>query len=166
VKRQWKALHRDKENAWTRKWAVKNPRYHSDYVKTNPLVIKSIHSRYHNKKKTEAGYCLHNRISKGVGRSLKGNKQGRNWELLLGYTCVQLKRHIENLFLPGMSWENMGKWHIDHKIPVSAFNFSAASDIDFKKCWDIKNLQPLWSIDNLKKNDKLSKPHQPSLALG
>ena len=30
-----------------------------------------------------------------------------------------LKKHIENLFCDGMSWDNKSDWHIDHKIPLS-----------------------------------------------
>jgi hypothetical protein len=65
-----------------------------------------------------------------------------------------------------MTWENYGDWHIDHKIPVSAFNFSKASDIDFKRCWKLSNLQPLWAAQNVSKGNKLERPFQPSLAFG
>ena len=36
---------------------------------------------------------------------------------------------------------------------------------DFKKCWSLKNLRPLWSLENMSKNDKLYKPFQPSLQI-
>jgi 5-methylcytosine-specific restriction endonuclease McrA len=66
-----------------------------------------------------------------------------------------------------MTWGNYGRhgWHIDHRIPISAFNFKAPTDIDFKKCWALSNLQPLWSHENQKKYNKLLKPFQPSLNL-
>jgi hypothetical protein len=62
------------------------------------------------------------------------------------------------------SWSRAG-WHINHVIPISAFNFSSPEDIDFKKCWALKNLRPLWAKDNFSKNARLDKPFQPSLAL-
>jgi hypothetical protein len=74
-------------------------------------------------------------------------------------------RHLEKQFLPGMSWENMGEWHIDHKIPIAAFNFEKPEDIDFKRCWALKNLQPLWKSENCIKGAKIDKPFQPSLNL-
>ena len=40
---------------------------------------------------------------------------------MLGYSSNDLKIHMELLFSDGMSWENWGEWHIDHKIPVSKF---------------------------------------------
>ena len=51
-------------------------------------------------------------------------------------------------------------------IPKSAFNFETAEDADFKKCWALENLQPLWAKDNLRKSNKIHKPFQPSLAIG
>jgi hypothetical protein len=83
--------------------------------------------------------------------------------LLVGYSLDRLRRHLERKFLPGMSWANMGSWHVDHIIPVSVFNFKTAEDVDFKKCWALKNLQPLWAADNMAKKNKLDKPFQPSL---
>jgi hypothetical protein len=64
-----------------------------------------------------------------------------------------------------MTWENYGEWHVDHIVPVSAHNFETTEDIDFKKCWDLSNLQPLWATDNMRKNAKLLKPFQPSFAM-
>ncbi len=81
---------------------------------------------------------LHQRTTTAIYHALRGNKQGRKWETLVGYTLVRLYKHLEKLFLPGMSWENMGEWHIDHQIPVSAFNFERPDDAGFKKCWALK----------------------------
>jgi hypothetical protein len=112
-----------------------------------------------------ASGTLNCRISAGIRQSLKGSKNGQKWESLVGYTLNDLKKHIESKFKSGMSWNNMGQWHIDHIIPKSAFNYSDSSHIDFKKCWSLKNLQPMWAKDNLKKHNKLEKHFQPSLAI-
>ncbi|GAH87691.1 unnamed protein product, partial [marine sediment metagenome] len=77
----------------------------------------------------------------------------------------QLVRHLKKQFQPGMTWENYGEWHMDHKVPVSAFNFSSSDHIDFKRCWALKNLQPMWATENHIKKNKLAKPFQPSLLL-
>lgn len=71
-----------------------------------------------------------------------------------GYTCEELIEHLEKQFQPGMSWQNYGSaWQIDHIVPVSSpqFDFSCASDPDFAKCWDLRNLRPLSRRDNTSK---------------
>jgi len=88
-------------------------------------------------------------VSSGMHRSLKEGKGGRHWECLVGYTKHQLKKHLESLFQKGMAWDNCGLWHLDHIIPIMAFNFTKAIHPDFRKCWDLSNLQPLWKHDNL-----------------
>ena len=53
-----------------------------------------------------------------------------------------------------MGWENYGKWHIDHKRPMCSFNITSYDCEDFKSCWALNNLRPLWAIDNQVKNGK------------
>ena len=86
---------------------------------------------------------------------------------MLGFTLEQLKTHLESRFTRGMTWGKFikGQIHIDHKIPIAVFNFTSSDHIDFKKCWNLNNLQPLWAKDNYIKKDKLEKPFQPSLRL-
>jgi hypothetical protein len=66
---------------------------------------------------------------------------------LLGYSALQLKEHIENQFLDGMSWENYGEWHIDHIKMVS--NFDPDTPVDIINA--LSNLRPLWAADNCSK---------------
>ena len=66
---------------------------------------------------------------------------------LLGCDWEVCKKHIENQFTDGMSWENQGEWHIDHIIPLA----SAKKPSDLKFLCHYTNLQPLWAKDNLSK---------------
>jgi hypothetical protein len=108
---------------------------------------------------------LHKNMSRSIRWHLK--KNNHHTFSLLGYSATDLKKHLEEQFLPGMSWDNYGihGWHIDHKIPISAFNFNEINNIDFKKCWALSNLQPLWADENHKKYNKLAALFQPSLAI-
>ena len=117
------------------------------------------------KRETDSKFKLNGNISSGISGSLEGNKNGRHWEDLVGYTLNDLKNHLEKLFQSGMTWKNYGEWHIDHKIPKAAFNFTRPEHVDFKKCWALKNLQPLWAKENMLKGAKLDKPFQPSLKI-
>ncbi len=55
-----------------------------------------------------------------------------------------------------MSWENYGKWHVDHILPCASFDLGKPEE-QFK-CFNYKNLQPLWATDNLKKQAKILNP--------
>ncbi|QKC99192.1 HNH endonuclease [Mesorhizobium sp. NZP2298] len=105
------------------------------------------------------------RIFQTIKRGSKGSG-GHTFDIL-GYTSEDLRVHIERQFEPWMTWENYrhDTWHIDHIIPLSAFNYETPYDIDFKKAWALSNLRPLAANDNMKKGDRLLSPFQPSLAL-
>lgn len=110
---------------------------------------------------------LNNTISTLIRRSLKANKNGKHWESLVGYTTEVLKIHLEKQFDKNMSWENQGSyWHIDHIIPISKHHFTSSDDLDFKRCWALKNLRPLEARANLRKHNKLISPFQPSISFG
>jgi len=154
---KWSKAHRAESREFTKKWRAKN-------IEKKRLLDKI----YSAKKYSTVKGKLSNHISNGLYKSLrKGVKRGRHWESLIGYTVDQLKVHLEKLFKKGMSWDNYGRygWHIDHKIPIDAFNFQSPEDIDFKKCWTLSNLQPMWWIENLQKSNKLERPFQPSLIM-
>lgn len=78
-------------------------------------------------------------------------KSGSTMELV-GASKQELLEHIESQFKPGMSWENMGLWHVDHKKPCALFDLS--DPIQQKECFHFTNLQPLWAADNLAKATK------------
>lgn len=69
---------------------------------------------------------------------------------MLGYSYHQFKQRIEMNFKDGMTWDNHGLWHIDHKKPISKFKRGTPSRIVNM----LSNLQPLWAFDNLSKGNK------------
>jgi hypothetical protein len=144
---------------------VNNP----DKIKEYREREKSVRNeRLRTRRRVDPLFALRTRISCLMRDSLNGRiKNGRKWQDLVGYSVDELRCHLEKQFNNGMTWELLlaGEIHIDHKIPVSAFNFSKPEDIDFKKCWALSNLQPLWKTDNIIKKDKLYKPFQPSLII-
>jgi hypothetical protein len=93
-------------------------------------------------------------MSSLIRGSLKENKNRQKWETLVSYTVQELKMHLEDLFENGMSWDNYGEWHIDHIVPQSWFKYNNANDKDFKKCWALENLQPLWEKANCSKGNR------------
>lgn len=75
---------------------------------------------------------------------------GSFWDSV-GYTSAQLAAHIEKQFLPGMTWDNRREWHVDHILPIRSFTYDSFQCPDFKACWALANLRPIWALDNLKK---------------
>jgi len=153
---KWRMENRAKSREIDRKWREKN--IEKVRMSRNKCIAK--------KRATLAG-TLNHRISVGMQQSLKGNKKGRSWESLVGFSLEELKKHLEKQFKKGMSWELVmtGQIHIDHKIPIAAFNYDSPEDIDFKRCWALKNLQPLFALENKTKKDSLYRPFQPALLL-
>lgn len=97
---------------------------------------------------------LSTRMATLMRHGLKSGKAGRSWRELVPYSPEELRTHLERQFLPSMGWHNMGKWHVDHILPVSSFSFETPEDEDFKACWALTNLRPLWALDNIKKKNK------------
>jgi hypothetical protein len=120
------------------------------YRKTDKFV-KSVRKLY---KKNR----LSNIVSTRMRQSLKGCKYNRHWEDLVGYNLKELKIHLESQFKDGMTWDNHSRngWHIDHIKPIDSFNITSYDCEDFKKCWSLDNLQPLWAIENIRKGNKIN----------
>jgi len=139
--RQYHKKHSENINQRHRKWYRENTEHVYQYAK-----------EYNEK---NIPYRLSRNIRAAIWHSLKGNKNGHCWEKLVGYTRKDLIFHLEKQFRSGMSWLNYGEWHIDHIRPKSFFRFETYNDPEFKKCWSLENLQPLWAFENLSKNNKL-----------
>ena len=148
-----------------KKCEIKIVGHHQKKNRSNLRVyMQSYRKKYYSlpeNKKKRTGYQkkrgkLTNNMTQGIRRSLKGDKNGLHWENVVGYNLHDLKAHLELLFKPGMNWNNYGKngWEIDHVRPVSAFNIVSHDCQDFKECWSLSNLQPLWAVDNQRKGKK------------
>ena len=96
------------------------------------------------------------RIAARLGAMLSG-KGGRRSEELLGFTMQELRAHIERQFTNGMGWEafQRGEIEIDHIMPVASFRITGYSDPDFRACWGLANLRPMWSSANRSKGAKV-----------
>lgn len=154
----------------------RNKAYNKTHPECNLKSVRKYRKNHHdrvlaytkarnNQLRNTAKGKLDDNFRRRINSSLRGSKARRSWESLVGYNIDQLKQHLENNFQPGMTWENYGEWHVDHIIPISVFCYESPDHIDFKKCWSLKNLRPLWASDNRRKLNKLNKPFQPSLPI-
>ena len=100
---------------------------------------------------------LHCNMTRCIYESLKAKgivKRRRKWIEIVGYDLSQLKKYLESKFKEGMTWENYGKWHVDHILPRSKFNITSMDCKEIRECWELSNLQPLWEEENLRKGIK------------
>lgn len=117
-----------------RKYYEENIEYYRNLEKTEKR--KKYRYNYNKKSYTLKWRLFLNNTLKRLGK----NKEGKTIDLL-GYSALELKKHLEGLFTEGMSWENYGEWHIDHIKPVSSFNkYTPVKIVNA-----LSNLQPLWS---------------------
>jgi hypothetical protein len=145
--KEWSKQNRDKLNEYHKEWREKNIDKHREnkrnYEKT--------------KKDTNPIYKLISNFRTAIYIVLKENKLDKytNYFNMVGYSAEQLKEHLEKQFKDGMNWENYGEWHVDHIKPISSFIFETCDDEQFKVCWSLENLQPMWGIENIKKGNKI-----------
>jgi len=144
---------REKINISKRKWYKNN--------------ADKIGDRNKNRYRTDSKYNLNMRMSGAIRASLRRNKSGYHWELLVGYSVNSLIKRLKKTIPVGYSWQDClnGSLHIDHIIPIDAFNFIKPENPDFKKCWALNNLQLLPAKENIIKHNKLTEPFQPTLKL-
>lgn len=153
--RMWKQNNPEKVKETNKKWKDKNPNWKKNWYKKNPIKAKKIFAKQHQKIMNNPKLRLSKAMRCLVYKALGKNKNGYKWESLVNYTLEDLRDHLEKQFKPGMSWSNYGKWHIDHIKPVSSFNFKTYNDREFKQCWALCNLQPLWAEENIRKSNKV-----------
>ena len=126
------------------------------YQKNNrkKLNKKSI-ERYHSDSMHKMKVLIRNRT--GNAFKLKGWSKDSSTYEMLGCDWETAFNHIQSQFKDGMSWDNQGKagWEIDHIIPLAI----AQTEEELKKLSHYTNLQPLPSLDNNSKNDKVLKEH-------
>lgn len=105
-------------------------------------------------RQTSPAYRISDTLKVQIRQSLRGTKNGRSWEAIVGYTLAELMAHLAAQFQPGMCFENHGEWHIDHIRPLCSFQFQTPDDPQFREAWALTNLQPLWAVDNLRKGGR------------
>ena len=150
-----------KRSGYHKDWSVDNRdnlrKYHGTWREENKEHVNKYKRDYERTRRAEnPKYRLGIRTRTAVWQLLKerGVKKTNKTFALLGYTIEELMTHLEKQFTEGMTWDNYGEWHVDHIRPMTSFNFTSSDDPEFKECWDLSNLQPLWWNDNLSKGPR------------
>lgn len=152
----WRDANKDKVRAYNQ--AYRNAGYRStDHVnrwrKSNiDRVRREDARRARERRATDPAFRLLGRVRARLRSMI--DKKGKRTDQVLGFTSDDLRAHLERQFTKGMGWHNMGEWHIDHIVPVASFTITSADDADFKACWALTNLRPMWADENRSKGDR------------
>ena len=121
------------------------------YQKNKDKFNQYKRAEYKRRSKEDPSYIAVRFMRKCIYRVLS-SKTKECASVKYGYERSDLVLHIEKQFTKGMSWENYGKWHIDHITPVSQFIREGVFDPLKINC--LSNLRPVWASVNLKKGDR------------
>jgi hypothetical protein len=157
VRKKWRADNKEKEIEYNKEryYNVDKERL-SKYYADNKEEINTKRFEYRKTdeyKKWIKEYKIKNAYKnryrdslKSVIRRLNRNKNDYT-SILLGYSDIEFKNHIENQFTENMSWENRESFDIDHIIPISAF----IKDVPLYIVCALENLKPMKPDENNKK---------------
>lgn len=160
-RKEYYQKNKDKELKNNHKWKRNNPEYHKEWYQENKEKEIKRSMEYHNNKyKNDVRAKLNFMIGNKIYVALRGNKKGRHWESLVGYTLKDLIKRLEITMPEGYSWQDYlnGKLHIDHIIPIRAFEFENSENKEFKQCWSLYNLRLLPAKKNLMKSNTITNP--------
>lgn len=171
IKANWKAKQPKKEpkqrkintGNFKKGHAPKNKLSQEDKIKSlerHRLISKQwqienkdrINTQRKERRNKDIDFKIKSNLRKRLSFLLRYNLKNKSKQTLhlLGCDFSLFMEHLASKFTEGMSFENYGSWHIDHIVPC--YNFDMTKPEDQEKCFHYTNLQPLWAIDNLKKN--------------
>ncbi len=124
------------------------------YRKKNWKIILAKKNEYTKKQRQiNFNFKLKSNCRTRLYQALKGKVKSARTMELIGCSIEELWNHLESKFKPFMRKENYGKlWQVDHIIPCASFDLSDPEQQ--KKCFHYTNLQPLWTLDNMRKGNK------------
>jgi hypothetical protein len=127
----YRGKNRTKILAKKAEWRSHNLNYDNDRCKVDPI------------------FKLKKRLRTRLNHALFNNWKTGSAVNDLGCSIEELKQYLESQFTFGMSWDNYGKWHIDHIKPLAMFDLSKRDE--FLIACNYKNLKPLWAVENWSK---------------
>jgi len=137
-----------------KEYRLKNEEHKKEYNKeynSRPETQEYRRNRKRNQYQTDINFRILTLCRGRLLEALKGFDKSASTMELIGCTPDELRRHIESLFEPWMTWENqgLGGWDIDHIKACANFDFTHPEQQ--RACFNWSNLQPMEHIANIKK---------------
>ena len=148
-------VNKEKKKKWNKEYKAANKEKIKKYKKeynANPANKEKNNKRQRNRYKNDPEYRLRMLLRARFRKALKSKNIKKKSHVLELTSCSIgfLKNYLSKKFKKGMSWENRGVWHIDHRKPCASFDLS--NEEDQRKCFHYTNLQPLWGKENMEKS--------------
>ena len=123
--------------------------YTLNYIKKNKKIINIKRRIYiKSKYKNNISFRLSSLLRIRFYKALKKTNKSKSIIKLIGCDIDFLKKHLESLFLPEMTWDNHGEvWEIDHKI--GCCNFDLTNYNQQAQCFHYSNQQPLFKTTTI-----------------
>ena len=148
--KRYRLKNKKRQKRQRKDWEIKNierrKTYHTKYNKSHRKE-KALYSKV--RKTMDIHFKLKCNLRTRVYKALKGHDKSLSTMFLIGCDIDYLMYHLQEQFVGGMSWDNYGDWHVDHRLPCASFDLSKESEQ--RACFHYTNLQPLWAKENLKK---------------
>lgn len=146
--RDYNKSHQDIRRAWVESHPDRMRELHANWYQENKThVLVKYYERYHNDEAFRTGVLMKKKLQNAINCT-------NPMRLYCGVTTGLIKKWLEYNFDDKMTWENYGKvWHVDHVIPITWFDLSQQSEVDF--CFGWKNISPLNGLDNIVKGNSV-----------
>ena len=130
-------------------------RAYNYYNTHKPQILEREKIYMRQRRKTDIGFKILCNLRGRINHAIRYYNKSTRTKELVGCSLDELKTYLESKFKDGMTWDSYGfrGWHIDHIIPCATFDLTKPEEQ--KKCFNYKNLQPLWAEDNFKKGARI-----------
>lgn len=120
-------------------------------TKNKDKILADRRRRWREDPRFKLSVALRNRIN----FVLSGRRKTKSSLELLGCSYEEARKYIETRFQEGMTWENHGLWHIDHKKPLLGADVDLDDPNRVSELCHYTNLQPLWGAENIRKSNRM-----------
>lgn len=152
--KQYIQSNKEKRAESYKQWRESNKEKIKQYRESNKEKIAKKYYQYQkNRLTTDPIFKFKYNVRNLIRHSFKkhNHRKATRTEQILGCSLDFFKVYISNQFQKGMSFDNSGKWHLDHIIPLATAN----TEEDVIRLNHYTNFQPLWAEENLKKSNKI-----------
>jgi hypothetical protein len=157
--KRWRAKNKELKAERDKAYKLANPERcrakQSEWWKLNKERLRTHRGEYKKRlRETNEEYAMACRLRERVRTAIKNAAKSSKTKILVGCSMEFLRGYLEARFTEGMTWELFlaGKIHIDHIRPCASFDLT--DPVQQRICFNYRNLQPLWAVDNLRKNDR------------